>query len=237
MSLSPSVLEALDSINNLQSEIQQVAVRMMAAADGALYTIDIVAIAALNRSYALTAAFGLLIERRNLVSAAGILRMQLDNALRFSALWHVPNADEAARQILRGVRVKNLKDRSGQRLTDAHLQELAKEDQELAKEDKDWVPEVYEKASGYIHLSTAHVASAIAPGEVDPDQFHFKVSAEDERVPDQTWLEAMAAFQASTDLFLQLIERWTEQKAKAQGLADSAERIGTAPAANHESTA
>jgi len=229
MSLSPPVLEALATIEDLQKEVQQVAVRMMAAADGALYTIDIVAIAALNRSYALTAAFGLLIERRNLVSAAGILRMQLDNALRFSALWHVPDPDEAARQILRGVRVKDLKDRSGQKLTDARLQDLA-------KEEGDWVPGVYKKASGYIHLSTAHIASAIAPGEMEEGQFQFKVSAEDDHVSDQTWLEAIPAFQASTDLFLGLIENWTGQKDQAQGLATSAERIGTAPPATHETT-
>jgi len=83
MSLSPTVAEALGSIHDLQTDVQQAAVQMMGAADGALYTIDIVAVAALNRSYALTAGFGVLIERRYLVLAAGILRMQLDHGLRF----------------------------------------------------------------------------------------------------------------------------------------------------------
>jgi len=225
----PAVLGALKGIERLQKEIQQVAVGMMSAADGAMYTVDIVAIAALNRASALTAALGVLIERRNLVSAAGILRMQLDNALRFSAIWHVADPHEASRQILRGVRVKDLKDKSGQKLTDARLQELA-------KQDSDWVPEVYEKASGYIHLSTAHVASAIVPGELEEGHFQFKVSAEDEYVTDQTWLDAIAAFFASTNLFLELIKKWTTQKGAGRGLAASAERVGTAPPPTHKST-
>jgi len=104
------------------------------------------------------------------------------------------------------------------------------------KESKGWVPEVYEKASGYIHLSTAHVASAMTPGEREEGAFQFKVSAEDDRVSDQTWLDVIAAYRASTYLFLELIQNWTQQKEKAEGLAASGERIGTAPAPNHKGT-
>lgn len=219
---SPAVLEGLAGVHAQQDEIKQAALAMMGPQGTPFYTIDLVAIAALNRATALTAAFGLLIERKNLVSAAAILRMQLDNALRFSALWRVDDPHSTASAILKGTRINRLQDRDGQRLTDSRLQELM-------SADKDWVPEVYEKASGFVHFSDAHVASAIFPSPDDPDEIRFKVDAEDEDVPDQLYLEAIAAFWASTDLFLEYIEGWTAQKHGRTGLAARAPEVGRAP--------
>jgi hypothetical protein len=114
---------------------------MVQAEDGALYTIDLVAVAALNRAAALTAAFGVLLEQRNHVSDAAILRIQLDKALQFSALWMVRETSEAATAILRGERVRDLTDREGKKLTDARLVEL------FALQ-KDWVPRFTKRLAG-----------------------------------------------------------------------------------------
>jgi hypothetical protein len=227
---SQAVLDGLAGVHAQQDEIKQAALAMMGPRGTPFYTIDLVAIAALNRAAALTAAFGLLIERRNLVSAAAILRMQLDSALRFSALWRVVDPHAAASAILKGTRINRLKDRDGQKLTDARLQELM-------STEKDWVPEVYEKTSGFVHFSDAHVASAIFPSPNDPDAFRFKVDAEDEDVPDQLYLEAISAFWASTDLFLEYVEGWTAQKNGRIGLAARAPEIGRAPVAQSKSAA
>jgi hypothetical protein len=216
---SDEVLKSLQTIEALQEDIRDAGLRMLEAGGGALYTIDIVAIAALNRALSLTSSFGLLLERRNFVSAAVLLRVQLDNALRFSALWRVANPDEIARQIIKGTSVRDILDREGKKLTDRRLVELF-------EKDKSWVPEVYEKTSGFVHLSDAHVAHSMSGEPNDDGHVPFKISAEDEYLPDQTYHEAIGAFGASTDLFLELIENWTSSKGLRSSLATDATEVG-----------
>jgi hypothetical protein len=217
--LSHEVRESLASLRQLRDQIRGAALRMLEAGGGALYSIDIVAIAALNRALSVSAGFESLLTARNFVSAAALLRMQLDTALRFSAFWRVTNPDEAARRIVRGVAVRDLRDRHGQRLTDRRLVELF-------EAEKDWVPEVYEKTSGFVHLSVAHVAHAMSAEPGEHGEMPFQIAESDDSLSDQTYHEAIAAFLAATDLFLELIENWAASKAARAGLTAGMETVG-----------
>ena len=81
--------------------------------------------------------------------------------------------------VLRGEKVRDLKDRSGKKMTDVYLcQKLG--------EEFEWVPRVYERTSGYVHLSSTHPMSALSPSsgaDADDWTFTIKISAEDKPLP------------------------------------------------------
>ena len=74
--------------------------RMYTAYASALYPLDLLAAAAFSRSLAQCSGFRALIEARNYICAASILRLQIDTALRFFAAFLVDNPHEFAGSVL-----------------------------------------------------------------------------------------------------------------------------------------
>ncbi|MGD9523166.1 MAG: hypothetical protein AB7N73_06810 [Gemmatimonadales bacterium] len=220
---SEAVVESLEYLEREEDRIRDAALAMLEAAEGALYPVDLVAIAALNRALDQSAAFRLLVSNRHFPSAAILLRTQLDSALRFSALWHVADPGQLARAIIKGEHVRRHKDRMGQLLTDARLVELQ-------SGDRDWLREVYDKASGFVHLSSAHLAHAFAGPPGEDGRMPFKIGIGDEDLGDQVYLEAIAAFDAATDLLVELVENWTVLKATGGRTPMGGQPIGSAGA-------
>lgn len=217
--LTPAVREGLALLESGEQKLREAALTMLRAHGGALYAVDLVAIAALRRSLSQSAAFRCLIERRMFPSAAILLRTQLDSALRFSAFWQVPDPESFARGIIRGEHVRDFKDSAGKKLTDRRLVELQ-------AEDSDWVPEVYDRTSGFVHLSEAHVAHAFAAAPGDDGGMHFAIGIEDEDIDEATYVQAIAAFDAATDLFLEQVERWAREKNAGTGIASALKLAG-----------
>jgi len=187
---------------------------MTHAYGGVFYGMDLLAYGALNRSKAHLSGFTQLIRNRNLVCAGALLRLQLDTAMRFAAAWQVQDPHEFALAVLSGKRVRDLKDQAGRKLTDAHLVALL--GAEFA-----WVPRVYEATSGYVHLSSVHLHSAITAvdGEGDRQTFEMKISEIDKEMPADTYIEAIEAFAASTEILLQYVVGWIYTKSNPEAVA------------------
>ena len=83
----------------------------------ALYKLDLLAIAVLDRSLALLRGFCDLVEGRNMIAAAPLLRCQLDNGLRFFASTLVENPHDFALKVHTGNPIHKQKDRSGKSMT------------------------------------------------------------------------------------------------------------------------
>jgi hypothetical protein len=185
---------------------------MFEAFGEAMYGMELLAAGALNRSKAHIAGFTQLVQAKNLICAGALLRLQLDTALRFHAAFLVEQPHEFAIAVLRGERVRDLKDRNGKKMTDGHL--VAKLGQEFS-----WVPRVYERTSGYVHLSATHLLSAMGPTEGSEDSersMTIKISAEDKSLPDWIYIEAVDAFRAATDIFLRYVRGWVFTKANPE---------------------
>lgn len=142
-----TVSEAVERLRVAKKDHLDVAKEMIKGGD--LFTLDFLAVATLNRSLCLMAGFCTLIKTKNMIAAAPLLRMQLDDCLRFSAAWIVDKPHAFASEVLGGVPIRKLKDRDGNRMTDGYL--LKK----LAVQ-YPWVTSVYEHSSGYVHLSDKH---------------------------------------------------------------------------------
>src|SRR5271166_6984000 len=101
--LGPTVKTALEKLASLESEQLEACRRMYITYGSALYPLDLLATAALNRSLAQCSGFRALIEARNYICAASILRLQIDTALRFFAAFLVDNPHEFAGSVLKGI--------------------------------------------------------------------------------------------------------------------------------------
>lgn len=201
-----SLDSALSRLDALSKRHIGAARQMTEAFGGALYGLDLLAFGAINRSMAHIRGFVSLIRDRNILSAGALLRLQLDTALRFSAAWLVDSPHDFAVAILEGQRVRDLKDSTGQRMTDSYLVQRLGEEFE-------WIPRVYERTSGYVHFSRVHMLASISmTSKEEHGAFQLKVSSDDPELPESLYAEAAEAFIASTEILLKHVEGWTFTK-------------------------
>ena len=190
---------------------------MIQAYDGAYYPLDMFVTAVLNRSYAHISGFRLLIGEKNLVCAGPIMRLQLDTAMRFHAAHLVGDPHEFALAVLDGKRVRDIRDATGEPMTDRYLKDQLGELYE-------WVPRVYDKTSGYVHLSATHMMSAFRAKPNDSASsvgtLTGKISAVDAHLPDAIYVEAVDAFCAATSIILDFAEGWVFTKANPELAAE-----------------
>ena len=205
--LGQAVLERLKALDRVERQLLDLAKAMLEAYDHALYGMDLLAVGTVNRALAHLAGFRMLIEKRNLVCAGSILRLQIDTALRFHAAFLVEKPHDFALAVLSGTPIRQMKDREGHKLTDRHLLEKLSAEAE-------WLPRVYRETSGYIHLSEKHLFSAFSPGE--DGRVTMKMAAADKPLPDSIYLEAIDAFIATTGLFMKYLHGWGFTKANPE---------------------
>ncbi len=107
-----------------------------------------------------------MLETRNFVCVAQLLRVQVGVCLRTLALFVAKDQVDFLKQVFRGVPVNRLKDRSGKNMTDGRLQDL------LSEFDPE-VEGVYRATSGFVHFSTDVLPSMGVPGEGCEVEFNF----------------------------------------------------------------
>jgi len=169
-----------------------------------IYPLDLLAIPVLNRSLALLSGFCDLIEKKNFLSAAPLIRLQLDNLLRFQAGWLVDNPHDFAIKVLAGEQIRNLKDREGNKMTDTYLVKKISKDHPSFKN-------VYNETSGFIHLSNKHMFSNLSLSKNDTS-FTMTISAIDTSVSDKDYIAAMKAFFEITGVLFQYLKGWALTK-------------------------
>ncbi len=200
LSVGPEVLSLLQKLRGYEKRHIELGKYVLSPEETpGIFRLDLLACAVMNRSLNLLLGFCSLIEARNFLAAAPLLRLQLDNALRFSAAWLVDDPHDFAWRVIRGTQVKNMLDRDGQKMHDGYLVK------KLAEENP-WVPEVYKQTSGYVHLSEKHVFNAVSPEE--DLRFLTRIAVGDEFLPDEIYKEAIFAFKEATDLLFSYVHGW-----------------------------
>jgi hypothetical protein len=199
-----SIDRALEQLKQYREKHFELGKAVIRADGGAFYKADILVISTLNRSVCLLKGFVALIEEKNFVAAAPLIRVQLDNCLRLSAGTLVKDTHKFAMNILEGIPVRKQRDRSKKLMTDQYLVN------KLAQQ-YTWIKKVYDNTSGYIHFSEKHIVNAMKmPGE--DGKFTMKVTDKDEFVPDEIYIEAIEAFKAITDIFFEYVSGWAYTK-------------------------
>lgn len=140
----------------------------------------------LDRSMQLTESFSETIDDRKFLLAGALVRLQLDTFLRLNAHRHVPDRQEFFRAVAsEGAYIKRMRGVDGSLLTDRRLVELA-------EADVPWVRNVYEKTSGFIHLSGPHFSAFLNLEE--GDRFKVQIGGAQTQVPLESWFEAALVF-------------------------------------------
>jgi hypothetical protein len=187
--------------------------RFISVADGSLYTIDLFLFGVTQRSYHLVDAFLSLIDEWNIIGAAPLVRMQIDNLTRVTYVATAPRADEIAEEFIGGTEFRHMRAPDGQKLTDRKLLDLALADL------GDWVEPVYEATSGWVHLSPLHVHHAweIAEEADETASIAGEIPLRPQRIPETSLAELLGAMTKATEQLFGWLERWEERKGLPPG--------------------
>lgn len=170
--------------------------------------IDIYAFMVLKRSISLVFGFTNLIRNKNFISAAPLIRLQIDNLLRFRAAFFVDNQSEFVVNVLKGKAVRRIKDRWGKNMTDAYLQDL------LADEYL-WLKATYKNTSGYVHLSEKHFYNTLRANEKSDEAIlDIYIGPDDKMVSNEIYIEAVENMIQVTHALLTFLSDWVVDKSK-----------------------
>jgi hypothetical protein len=195
-------------IEGLRSRHLSLAERMLEADGSKMFSLDLLALAVINRSLSLCVGFVSLVRAENYLCAASLVRLQLDSCLRFFAANLVDDPHAFSASVLKGIPVRKIKDRSGNPMTDRYLVEAL-------SSKYPWMPGVYRATSGFIHLSERHIFSIIRDLQ-DDGKLSLFVGDGGEDVPQGLWLEMADGFLAATDAQFEFLEGWVFTKANPE---------------------
>ena len=160
----------------------------------------------LKRSLSLIFGFTNMIRNKNFPCAAPLIRLQIDNLLRFRAAFLVDNQSQFVVDVIQGKEIGKLKDRFGEYMTDRNLQS------KLSNE-YPWLKSVYRKASGYIHLSEEHFFNALQAKENNQEAvLKVYIGPDDKFVSNDVYQEALEDMILVTHSLLSFLENWASEK-------------------------
>jgi hypothetical protein len=207
-----TITDSLQRLNKTKESLLEITEQIIKAYGGALYPLDFLAYATVNRTLHFIPAFTHSVETRNFFVAAPLLRMQLDSCLRFSAAWSVNDCQTYASKILSGVETRKLKDAKGNRLTDAFLVSTM-------SIDYPWVESVYQHCSGFVHLSRVHIVTMITEKteqSSEENRFNLAFGFGTVVLEDEKYIEAVEGFIACVGVLLDLLKGWQFTKDNPQ---------------------
>jgi hypothetical protein len=207
--MTDNIQTATQRICELKKQHLPLLQECLKADDGKVFGVDFLAWAAINRSMSNIDGFLSIIGQQNYILANSILRLQLDTILRFFAIHLVDAPHDFALRILKGESLKNIKDKQGQKMTDRYLCERFAEKENLA-----WVVTVYERSSGYIHLSDKHIFSVFSDFKDAKEGDNFNTinllcgDGGNKAIPEEFKLETIQCMQQITKLILKYVYGW-----------------------------
>ncbi len=163
-------------------------------------------VASINRGLGLLRGFCDLMRTGNVIAAAPLVRLQLDSGLRAFALFMTTDPHESAGLVADGQRLDKLRDRAGKRLSDRHIVDTLEGLTQAS------IAPVYERASGYVHLSQSHFYHAFdirEAGERPPD-VEVKLGALDRFVSIEQRSSVTADFGTATDVLAGIGRVWLQ---------------------------
>ena len=199
-----TIEEAIQILSEANGHHLELGKKMAEAYDGAIHAMDLLAAAVLNRSLYLIEGISKLVLDRHYISAVSLLRLQLDNALRFHAAWLVDDPHHFALDVMAGKQIRKMKDAQRKRMTDVYF--VSK-----LSEEYDWIGKVYKKGSGYIHLSESHIFNAVHQAEHEREII-VQIGRGKIPVSEDMFLDLIGAFIETTKVVLKYVHSWIYTK-------------------------
>lgn len=199
--------QVLSELSELKKEHLPIAKRMLNAYGGSFYPFDVFASGILNRSMSLLKGFTVSIPD-NFLCAVPLIRLQLDNVLRFSAVHYVDvEANTFALEVMSGKSIRKMKDKTTrQSLTDKFLRD------EISKTHPDFA-DLYDKTCEYVHFSNIILKNTFVIKSVGDEHYiESQISEDDFFIEEQQRVGAAKAMRAVTIKLINQIEDWIYTK-------------------------
>jgi len=201
----PNLKGKFEILKKLEQEHIKVGKRMLSAAGGKMLVLDLAIVGFLKRSIDLIDGIITLINSWNIIGAAPLVRLQLDNLLRLYYLSTLKNSDDIALEILKGRSFLDMEDSEGKKITDARLRYYA-------RSQYPWLDKVYEETSKFIHFSDKHYFLTVNSFKEQTGSFELFIGKGAINWPESelnTFLDAVICI---TDAILKLIIGWAITK-------------------------
>ena len=181
------------------------ALQVLRAGGGTIYEFDLLVLAALQRSVCLIDGFVTLVRARNLFAAVPLIRLQLDSLMRLHACDIAEDPHEIAMALFDDMPISRLKAKSGRQLTDKFL----RTELDAIFEG---VSQLYERTSGFVHLSPAHLIFPIQSIENDQRVVNMLIRARGDEWQDDDLASAVGAFTHATRVLFEECVNWRNHK-------------------------
>jgi hypothetical protein len=160
----------------------------------------------LKRSASLVFGFATMLRERNFLCAVPLIRLQIDNLLRFRAAFLVDNQNKFVEDVIGGKEVRQLSDRLGNKMHDAYLQDVL-------SESYPWLKNIYKTSSSYIHLSDTHFLNTIRLSKSGPEgTIEGYIGPDDQLVSNQDYAQAVEDMILISNSLLMFIDDWITNK-------------------------
>lgn len=171
------------------------------------YVSDLFVFGVASRTMALSSAYIGMVQQQNYLTAAALVRLQLDSAMRLFGSSLVANFPAFCKAVIDGERISKMKDRKGKLLTDRYLAQALKEIFPAAES-------VYDATSGFVHLSGTHIFGLVMNSDDDTGVMEMFIGATSPAASDQLWEESAAGFSHITRIIVGLIEAYRNSMSK-----------------------
>ena len=166
---------------------------------------DLFFCASLDRCLRLTDGIITLLKERNLTCAGALLRLQMDNCMRTYAAFIAEDRTKVIDCIIDGTPINKEKDVNGHKMSDGYLKES------VNKYDKRFA-QVYDQASGFIHLSSKAFYQTVA--EVNDGEIALQIGHDLPEKRNDTLLECAEAFCHFVKLHYKMLDAVVDSKTR-----------------------
>ena len=202
----------LTELENFHNEFISSSQRIMEAGNSKLFSLDFLALSVNNRAISLINGYVTLVKTKNYLTAVSLIRLQLDNALRFFASTLVEDSNDFAMHFIDGKPIKDYEDINGKKLSDNYL---AKKLDVYFK----GTQKLYNDTCGYIHLSDKHFFPTVSKEKKENLKIGIQIGNSDNFTIDER-LDFSNTMLEVSKLVLIVIEQWKHEKIKLSEIHD-----------------
>lgn len=204
--------QILLEISSFKDEFLMSSKRIMEAGNSKLFALDFLALSVNNRAISLVNAYLALIEDKNYLTAVSLIRLQLDNALRFFASTLVENSNDFVEHFIDGKAIRDYSDIDGKKLTDNYL---AKKLEKYFKGTQN----LYNETCGFIHLSDKHFFSTLTKEKAKDRKVRIQIGSSENFSLDEK-IDFCFTMLEVCKIVLIVVEQWKHEKIKLSDIHD-----------------
>lgn len=199
--------EKLAELEDLHKNFESIGRDLFDACKGQLFPADALFLSSCNRALQVLQGFTLILKNNGYSCGVALLRIQLDSILRLYGITITTDPHGSANKVIQGEKLSKIKDKTGQKLSDAYLVSRL-------SEQNPWLTHIYTFCSGYIHLSDVSFHHLLDKSEkvTNTQERKFYIGSDESEIEENHRLELIQAFNVATKEIQKITKEWTVKR-------------------------